>query len=73
MRNEINSVLNEFLTVREYAEAHDRCNQWAYNLIAMGLPVLKTGKRGGMKIHVPAANKWLLSRMVSRRKPKKVA
>jgi hypothetical protein len=58
------------VTVRQYADAHGKTVQWVYGLIDQGLPVLKTGKGGrGFKIHVPSANKWLLSRLKSRRKP----
>lgn len=70
MPPEIDSVLAEFVTVREYADAHGKTVQWVYRLIDQGLPVMKTGKLGrGFKTHVPSANKWHLSRMRSRRKP----
>jgi hypothetical protein len=70
MSPKIDSVFAEFVTVRQYADAHGKTVQWVYGLIDQGLPVLKTGKGGrGFMIHVPSANKWLLSRLKSRRKP----
>lgn len=74
MSPKIDSIFAEFVTVRQYADAHGKTVQWVYGLIDQGLPVLKTGKGGrGFKIHVPSANKWLLSRLKSRRKPARTA
>ena len=61
----------ETVSVKQYAtDQHPpKSVQWAYQLIADGLPVIRTGKRGGIRIHPPTANQWWLSRMKSRRKP----
>jgi hypothetical protein len=42
MSPKIDSVFAEFVTVRQYADAHGKTVQWVYGLIDQGLPVLKT-------------------------------
>ena len=57
----------ETISVADYARQQDppKSVQWVYKLIANGLPVLRTGESGGIRIHPPTANRWWASRMKS--------
>ena len=65
-----NFDINETVSVKQYAAGQKppRSPQWVYQLITDGLPVIRTGKRGGIRIHPPTANRWWWSRLKSRRK-----
>ena len=67
------SFLGQCLTVAEYAEREDASPAWVYKQIQLGLPVIRTGVRNGIKIHPPTADAHYKARLMSKRKPAKVA
>ncbi len=67
------SFLSECLTVAEYADREEKSTAWVYKQIDQGLPVFRTGVRNGIKIHPPTADAHYKARLMSKRKPAKVA
>ena len=58
-------VLQECVSIPAYARIQGRCHQWAYDMVAAGLPVLRLPTRRKL-IHLPTADKWLRDRMRTR-------